>query len=102
MESGIAIMLGANIGTCLTAYIASIGAGHTARLVAHAHIWLNLLGAVLFYALIPYLADVSYLLAKTASVQLAHASTLYNIACSLLVLPFTAKFAQFVEHVAKG
>lgn len=102
IESGIAIMLGANIGTCLTAYIASIGAGHTARLVAHAHIWLNLFGAVLFYPLIPYLADVSYLLAKTASVQLAHASTLYNIACSLLVLPFTAKFAQFVERVAKG
>ncbi len=100
MESGVAIMLGANIGTCLTAYIASIGAGASARLVAHAHIWLNLLGALLFYPLIAFLAHFSSLLADTTSLQLAHASTIYNIVCSLLVLPFAYAFARFVERIA--
>ncbi|MBM7838088.1 phosphate:Na+ symporter [Alkalihalobacillus xiaoxiensis] len=101
MESGVAIMLGANIGTCLTAYIASIGAGKSARLVAHAHIWLNLLGALLFYPLIAFLAHFVSLLADTASMQLAHASTIYNIVCSLLVLPFAYLFARFVERIAQ-
>jgi len=100
-ESGVAIMLGANIGTCFTAYIASIGAGKTARLVAHAHIWLNLLGAVLFYPFIEFLAHFSSLLSESPSVQLAHASTIYNVVCSLLVLPFAGSFARFVQFLAR-
>ncbi|RQW19973.1 Na/Pi cotransporter family protein [Bacillus sp. C1-1] len=101
-ESGVAIMLGANIGTCFTAYIASIGAGKTARLVAHAHIWLNLLGAILFYPFIDFLAHFSSLLSDSLSVQLAHASTIYNIICSLLVLPFANRFARFVQFFARS
>ncbi|WP_059102667.1 Na/Pi symporter [Shouchella shacheensis] len=98
LNSGVAIMLGANIGTCLTAYMASIGAGKSARMVAHAHIWLNIFGVLLFFPLIDFLAHVSSLLAASSSLQLAHASTIFNIICSLLVLPFVRYFAAFVER----
>ncbi|SDC30914.1 Na/Pi symporter [Shouchella lonarensis] len=99
MASGIAIMLGANIGTCLTAYIASIGASKAARLVAYAHIWLNLLGAIAFFPLIGFLAHISSLLAESTSMQLAHASVIYNVICSLVVLPFAHIFARFIERI---
>lgn len=87
LELGIAIVLGANIGTCVTALIASIGGSRSGRFVAWSHVLLNVGGAVLFYPLIPLLHAVTALLTESPSAQLAHAQTLYNIVCSLLALP---------------
>ncbi|MDA6131041.1 Na/Pi symporter, partial [Escherichia coli] len=52
LDTGIAIMLGSNIGTCVDAYLASIGSGKEAKLTAFAHIWLNCLGVAAFYPFI--------------------------------------------------
>jgi phosphate:Na+ symporter len=94
--AGIAVMLGANIGTCVTGYVASIGGGREARLCAYAHIWLNLIGVIAFYPFISYLANMANHLAKEPDVQLAHISVLFNVISSLLVLPFANYFAAFV------
>lgn len=95
-ETGIAIMLGSNIGTCTTALLAGIGAGREARLTAYAHMWLNIGGALLFLPLIPSLAHISSLLATAPDIRLAHASVLFNITCSLIVLPFANHFGKFI------
>ena len=42
------VMLGANIGTCVTGYMASIGSGKEATITAYAHIWLNVIGVSAF------------------------------------------------------
>lgn len=99
--TGLAVMLGANIGTCITAFIASIAAGREARLTAYAHIWLNLAGAILFFPFIPQLASISSFLATSPEVQLAHASVIYNVVCSLLVLPFAQPYANFIIWLHK-
>ncbi|MBS4199719.1 Na/Pi cotransporter family protein [Bacillus sp. FJAT-49732] len=96
LETGIAIMIGANIGTCATALFASIGTGREARLTAFAHIWLNVGGAILFFPFISFLANFSRLLAVDPHTQLAHASVIYNVVCSLVVLPFAKEFAHFI------
>lgn len=96
LETGLAIMLGANLGTCATALFASIGAGNEARLTAFAHIWLNLAGALLFLPLINILANVSMTLTYSPETQLAHASVIYNVICSILVLPIAQQFGKFV------
>lgn len=96
LETGIVIMLGANIGTCITGLLASIGAGEEARLTAYAHIWLNVVGAILFIPFIPYLADICRHLTTSLETQLAHSSVLFNVICSLLVLPFATKFGSFI------
>lgn len=96
IDTGIAIMLGANIGTCVTGYIASIGSGEDSKLCAYAHIWLNLLGVVLFFPFITLLADFASLLANNPEVQLAHISVVFNCVSSLLVLPFAYKFGDFI------
>ena len=104
LPAGIAIMLGANIGTCFTAFLASIGSNHSARLVAFAHIWLNILGVLLFLPFIETLSSLSIGLTSIPNLQLAHASTIFNVICSILMLPFVHYFAKFIItlHGKKG
>lgn len=96
IATGIAIMLGANIGTCVTGYIASIGSGEESKLCAYAHIWLNLLGVVVFFPFIEMLSNLAVFLADKPEVQLAHISVLFNCISSVLVLPFAYKFGDFI------
>jgi phosphate:Na+ symporter len=102
MEAAIAAMLGANIGTCMTALLASIGAGREGRLTAYAHVWLNLAGALAFYPFIGQIASFVPLTADRPEVQLAHASVFYNLLASLLVLPFAEKYGLMVEFLHGG
>ncbi len=97
VATGIAIMLGSNIGTCVTGYIASIGAAKEAKLTAYAHIWLNILGVLLFYPFISHLETAAAMMTDVKQVQLAHASVLFNVICSLLTLPFIKQFERFIR-----
>ena len=96
LDAGIAIVLGANIGTCITAVIASIGGGRESRLAAFAHVWLNVFGVLLFIPLIPFLTENAKLLASQTDIQLAHISVIFNVATSLIVLPFATKFGEMI------
>lgn len=87
-DLGIAIALGANIGTCTTGLIASIGGTRAGRFVAWSHVVLNVSGTLLFLPLLDGLYRASMLLASTPSGQIAHAQTIFNIACSIVALPF--------------
>ncbi len=97
--AGIAIMLGANIGTCVTAFLASVGAGKNAQLVAYANIWLNLFGVLLFLPFIQSLAVFVSSLTELPMAQLAHASFFFNLLCSLFMLPFISPFSRFIEAI---
>lgn len=96
LDAGIAIVLGANIGTCITAIFASIGGGKESRLAAFAHVWLNVFGVLVFIPLIPLLTENAALLASEKNVQLAHISVIFNVATSLLVLPFATRFGEMI------
>lgn len=96
LEIGIVIMLGANIGTCVTGLLASIGAGEEARLTAFAHVWLNVIGAIICLPFITQLTNASSLISTQPDAQLAHASIIFNCLSSLLVLPFAVQFGRFV------
>ena len=97
LQAAVAIVLGANIGTCATAYIASIGATAEAKRVALAHIAFKVLGAVLVF---PAIGPFTSLVASTAADparQIANAHTLFNVGISLLFLPFTSLAARAIE-----
>lgn len=87
VEVGIAIVLGANIGTCVTALIASVGSSPSGKFVAWTHIVLNVGGALLFLPLIPQLQWAVAALTGNEGAQIAHAQTIFNIVCSLAALP---------------
>lgn len=94
--SALAAMLGANIGTCATALLASTGAGREAKLTAYAHFWLNFTGMLVFFPLIDEYAQIAPFTADRLEVQLAHASVLYNVISSLLVLPVADRFGKII------
>lgn len=86
-ELGIAIVIGANIGTCVTALIASIGGSRFGLYVAWAHIILNAGGALLFFPFTGVLDSLTALMTTDPGAQIAHAQTIFNVVCSLLALP---------------
>ncbi|NHM30367.1 Na/Pi symporter [Neobacillus terrae] len=101
LEAGIAVMLGANIGTCITALAAAIGSGEEAKLAAFAHVWLNVFGVLAFIPLITWLANIAPALASSKDVQLAHISVIFNVATSIIMLPFANKFGYFIMRLHK-
>lgn len=87
VDLGIAVVLGSNIGTCATAMIASVGGSRYGHYVAWSHLLLNVGGTLLFYPFIGLLERAAGALASDPASQLAHAQTLFNIACSIIALP---------------
>src|SRR5207249_5570200 len=95
----VAVVLGANIGTCVTALTASIGAGAEAKRVAVAHIAFKLLGVALVF---PFLGPLTTVVASTAAEparQIANAHTLFNIGISVAFLPFTPLAPRPIESL---
>jgi phosphate:Na+ symporter len=88
VEIGIAVVLGANIGTCATALLACIGGSRAGQYVALSHVILNLGGALLFMPFIGELSDASSWMATSAAGQIARSQTIFNIISSLIALPF--------------
>ncbi|MGJ7921421.1 Na/Pi symporter [Neobacillus sp. LXY-4] len=99
LDSGIAIMLGSNIGTCITGYLASIGSGKESKLCAYAHIWLNVVGVLIFIPFVDWMSSMAQNVAKSPDVQLAHTSLLFNVISSLVVLPFSEQFGKWIMFV---
>lgn len=89
-----AVVLGSNVGTCVTGLLAAIGSTRTAKQVAIAHLILNIGGVLIFIPGIPLLIGAATLLSSHPPAQVAHIQTLFNLICSLLVLPFTTSFAR--------
>ncbi|MGH8735123.1 MAG: Na/Pi cotransporter family protein, partial [Burkholderiales bacterium] len=97
LPGAIAIVLGANIGTCATALMASIGTTAEAKRVATAHIAFKLIGVALIF---PFIDPFSRLIAASAADparQVANAHTFFNIGISLVFLPFTPFAARAIE-----
>ncbi|AIQ19947.1 sodium:phosphate symporter [Paenibacillus sp. FSL H7-0357] len=86
-ELGIAIVLGANVGTCVTAVIAAIGGSPSGVFVAWSHVALNVGGALLFLPFIGPLQSLAAWIGGGPAAQLAHAQTIFNVVCSLGALP---------------
>ncbi|MBK5500801.1 Na/Pi symporter [Peribacillus sp. TH14] len=96
VASAIIMMLGSNIGTCITGYLASIGSGRQAAFTAYAHIWLNVIGVAAFLPLVDVLERTAAFFTDDKGTQLAHASVIFNIVTSLIVLPFARQFSNFI------
>lgn len=112
LEAAIALMLGDNIGTCITAQIASFGTQPTARRTAWAHTIHNVVGVVLALALLRWFLPVVLAISPSAQGlqvgsgayqaalqrQVANSHTIFNILDALLFLIFNSWFAAALER----
>jgi len=96
LNSALFIILGANIGTCSTALIASLRSPAEARRVAWAHVLFKTLGVLIF---LPFMGQFQDLVVRTApdlTRQIANAHTLFNVVMALLFLPFIGVFSRLI------
>ncbi len=98
------IIMGQNIGTCVTALLSSIGVNRNAKKVAVVHISFNLIGTVVFLALF-YGLDAIFHFAFTDweidPVGIAAVHSIFNIATTLLLLPFTKLLERIANFVVR-
>jgi len=97
LPGAVAIVLGANVGTCATALAASLGANADAKRVAVAHIGFKLLGVVLIFPFIGPFTDWVAATARDPGRQIANAHTLFNVGVSLVFLPWVPWAARAIE-----
>ncbi|MBU0973020.1 MAG: Na/Pi cotransporter family protein [Proteobacteria bacterium] len=103
LEAGIPVIFGANIGTCVTAALAGIGASREAKRVAIAHILFKVAGVFLFIFWIPQFADLIRALADKfgsgTARQLANAHTLFNVSLGIFFLPLIPLFSKIIYFI---
>ncbi|TCP69328.1 Na/Pi cotransporter family protein [Baia soyae] len=97
LSFAMAIVLGSNVGTCVTGLIAAIQTNTYARRVAFAHLILNIGGVMAFAPLIPWMNQWVPSLSDNLATQVAHVQTIFNVLCSVVMLPFAGQFARLVE-----
>ena len=99
------IILGTNIGTCVTALLSSIGTSINARRAAIIHLMFNVFGSIMFFIiLLPWKSFMSMTFARWfeyPSMQVAMFHSFFNIVCTLLFLPFTKYFVKFSKMIIK-
>ncbi len=98
LEAGIPLLLGANIGTCITAGIACLNTSRAAKRVALAHVLFKVMGVLLFVFWIPLFADLVRWVSSGAEMprMIANAHTIFNVTFSLAFLPFLGLFGKLV------
>ena len=105
LQSAVFIVLGFNIGTCVTAILAVIGANKTAKRAATIHLLFNIIGSIVFIGIIKIFPDiVTWIesLAASTKVQLAYFHTIFNLSMTLLLLPFANMLVYLSKKLVKG
>jgi phosphate:Na+ symporter len=102
LGAALPILFGDNIGTCVTALLASIGANITAKRAAIMHLFFNLVGTIIFMIL---LNPITYLVQHTSLDQvrqIANAHTIFNITNTIIQLPFAGLLVALVTKLIPG
>jgi len=102
LRGAIALMLGCNIGTCVTAMLASIGTHLWAKRAAVAHLIFNVGGVLLFLPLLSVLERLARATSGDLLRQVANANTFFNVIMTLLFVPLIGFFVVFLTRLIKG
>ena len=98
------IIMGQNIGTCVTSIISSIGASKNARRAAMVHLYFNMIGTVLFMTVFYSLnifVDFTFLGASANAAGIALIHSLFNIGATIILFPFSNKLVKLAELTIK-
>ncbi|MHA1909168.1 MAG: Na/Pi cotransporter family protein [Candidatus Thorarchaeota archaeon] len=99
LPMGIALVMGANIGTCFLELVAGIGATTPAKRTAIAQTMINIIGVAVFFPFIGPFADIVALTATDIPRQIANAHTIFNVLVSLMFIPLVGLLVRFCERI---
>ena len=101
-SSAVYVLFGQNIGTCITAVLASIGTNRSAKRTTAIHLMFNIIGTVIFTILcltLPIENLVASITPSDPSRQIANMHTIFNIATTVLLIPFGTLLAKAAEKI---
>ncbi|MFX1367815.1 MAG: Na/Pi cotransporter family protein, partial [Promethearchaeota archaeon] len=99
LDAGIALVMGANIGTCFLEIVAAIGATSPAQRTALAQTMINVIGVLMFIPIIGPFTGLVVLTAPDIPRQIANAHTIFNVIVSFVMVPFVGLMVRFCERV---
>lgn len=108
LPAAISIMLGDNIGTCITAQLASLKGNINARRTAWAHTIYNAVGVVIAALVLPLFVKLVVIITEYIqpnagiSIMIANSHTLFNIISAVVFLPITKYYVKFIEYIVQG
>lgn len=102
LDSAVFVLFGQNIGTCITAVLASIGANRNAKRTTVIHLLFNVIGTTIFVVIAlvtPFVPWIESLTPTNPAGQIANVHTVFNIVTTLLLLPFGEYLAKAAEMI---
>ncbi len=103
LDSAVYVVLGQNIGTCITAILAAIGTSVNSRRTAGIHLMFNILGTLIYLAILaifPSIVDfVASISPDNVSRQIANFHTIFNVTVTVLFFPFARLIAQLITRI---
>lgn len=106
LQGSIPILLGSNIGTCITAVLAAIGANVSAKRVAGAHVLFNVIGTIIFMIfLVPFTGLMNWcqeVFHLNPAMTIAFSHGAFNITNTILLFPFIGGLAAMVTKLIPG
>jgi phosphate:Na+ symporter len=99
-QTAAALVLGENIGTTVTAYLATLGATTNARRAAYFHVFFNISGVLWITAIFHWYVQLILMLVPTGmEAQIAATHTVFNVANTLLFLCFVPQITSLLERI---
>ena len=104
IKMALPIIFGCNIGTCVTAMLATIGTNKTAHRAAMLHFIFNVAGTVIFlpFLLTGWLGDLVSYFSDNVTRQIANSHTIFNIVNTLIMVPLIPVLCKIVEKIIPG
>ena len=99
LPAALPILIGDNLGTTITAVLASLGSGRAAKQAALGHVLFNFIGGIIALLALPLFIHVVAATSGNIARQLANAHTLFNVGNTLIFLPFTGYFVQLIQKI---
>ena len=102
LPQAVYVLFGQNIGTCITAVLASIGTSRVAKRTTIIHLLFNVIGTTLFTIiciLTPFTALVEGFTPNNVSAQIANMHTIFNITTTILLIPFGSYLAKLATRI---
>ena len=103
LGSSIPIIMGQNIGTCVTAMLSSVGTNKNARRAALVHLFFNIIGTVIFVALYmivsPFIAG--FLAGPATALSIAICHSLFNVLCTVILFPTSSLLEKLAYRLIR-
>ena len=105
LEAALFILFGQNIGTCVTALMASVGTSRTAKRTAVVHLLFNVLGTLIFVVValaLPFASWIRMLAGENLRLQIAYSHIIFNVTTTLILLPLSSLLEKLAYVIVRG